>query len=538
MRVTVGAVAVLGLAVTVATAQPGKERAAALKAPEPVAPGELPLARGAGADEAPLLSSTPVPRTARGAAPGGPAWLSGVDPNVLPAGGVAAKGGNVRALGAPPGASKRDDPIPPPPKVLDRLRPFPGDKPPASPPAPPAAAPQPQPQQPTAASPFRGTGSNGAPVYAGPPAYRWYGWGSVTPGANPLAPAGQYPKASANWYAITGATPGAFPVPVTDAGRVAPGTEPPTYGLAASKWAPPPAVPLVPAPQPAPVFVERTAERPEPPKFNPPPESKFLAAPPPTAAPVPPSFAPPSMPVSVPTLAPLPGPANPKPAAPVTAAPALPPMPPVPAPALVGPGPLAPPSAPPAPAVPKVEPIAVTKPAVPAPTAVPVVPPALPVPSVLPAEPAPVAAEPKPGGPAPAPLPTSVTADPPREEPKWQQSSEQPGTRPGTWAPATNAAPLPTVPVEKAPDWHTGRAIAQPVVRAQQPDAAPDPIAALVKQVCKNRAEGVEVRWTGTKKLQVCFEIRTAEAAKQLVADISKRPELTAYQIDFCVLVK
>ena len=26
-----------------------------------------------------------------------------------------------------------------------------------------------------------------APVYAGPPAYRWYGWGSVTPGANPLS---------------------------------------------------------------------------------------------------------------------------------------------------------------------------------------------------------------------------------------------------------------------------------------------------------------------------------------------------------------
>ena len=46
------------------------------------------------------------------------------------------------------------------------------------------------------------------------------------------------------------------------------------------------------------------------------------------------------------------------------------------------------------------------------------------------------------------------------------------------------------------------------------------------------------MRWTGTKKLSVCFEIRTAAEAQKLVTDISRRPELTAYQIDFCVLVK
>jgi hypothetical protein len=76
---------------------------------------------------------------------------------------------------------------------------------------------------------FRGTGSNGAPVYAGPPAYRWYGWGSVTPGANPNAPTGQYPPASANWFSITGATPGAFPVPVMSPDHPSSGTEPPVY---------------------------------------------------------------------------------------------------------------------------------------------------------------------------------------------------------------------------------------------------------------------------------------------------------------------
>jgi hypothetical protein len=67
-------------------------------------------------------------------------------------------------------------------------------------------------------------------MYAGPPAYRWYGWGTTTPGANPYAPTGQYPRGSANWYSQTGATPGAFPVPVTANGtRPEPGVEPPAY---------------------------------------------------------------------------------------------------------------------------------------------------------------------------------------------------------------------------------------------------------------------------------------------------------------------
>jgi hypothetical protein len=65
-------------------------------------------------------------------------------------------------------------------------------------------------------------------VYAGPPAYRWYGWGTTTPGANPYAPGGQHPRGSANWFAQTGATPGAFPVPVSGA-ALAFGANPPSY---------------------------------------------------------------------------------------------------------------------------------------------------------------------------------------------------------------------------------------------------------------------------------------------------------------------
>jgi hypothetical protein len=65
-------------------------------------------------------------------------------------------------------------------------------------------------------------------LYAGPPAYRWYGYGSPTPGANPYAPTGLSPRASANWYSQTGATPGAFPVPVTAMPRQN-SHEPPAY---------------------------------------------------------------------------------------------------------------------------------------------------------------------------------------------------------------------------------------------------------------------------------------------------------------------
>lgn len=47
--------------------------------------------------------------------------------------------------------------------------------------------------------------------YASPPAYRWYGWGTTVPGANPYAPSGKSPQGSAGWYSQSRATPGAFP---------------------------------------------------------------------------------------------------------------------------------------------------------------------------------------------------------------------------------------------------------------------------------------------------------------------------------------
>jgi hypothetical protein len=526
MRVTVGAIAMLGLAVTVAVAQPpGRERAAELKPPQVLLPSEMPpVARGAVGDFP--VSSLPTTPVTRPGAPGsrppgvasGPAWLTGVDPNVRPASGLGLKGTNVRPL-TPPTAMPKDEPSVQPvqPRFIDRVKaPFVGEKSPPPQQLPPLTAkalPQPQPlEQPTASTPYRGTGANGAPVFAGPPAYRWYGWGSVTPGANPLAPTGQYPKASANWYAITGATPGAFPVPVGNPGQTPSGTEPPTYGLSRSPTAPQPVVPIATPPQPA---IQYT-ERPEGSKFGLMPEPKLVPGGTGAALP-PPSFGPPPVPPapSVPTLTPPP---LPKPAA------VAPPVVPPPAPVAVKPPA---PVLPPAPTVPKPDQGAMLPalPPVPPLPAISAVPPVPPVPVPLPV------AEATPPAGIPGPLPTSVTTTPPKEESNWQPANESAPPPPGTWAPSQGMAP--------ETGGRTGRAPSAPVVaRGQMNDKTPDPIATLIQQMCQGRATGVEVRFTGTKKLQVCFEVRGANAAQQLVGEISKRPELTAYQIDFCVLVK
>src|SRR5438309_5468056 len=45
----------------------------------------------------------------------------------------------------------------------------------------------------------------------GTPAWKWYGYGTPTPGRNPLAPNGAYAPVPANWYTTTGTTPGAVP---------------------------------------------------------------------------------------------------------------------------------------------------------------------------------------------------------------------------------------------------------------------------------------------------------------------------------------
>jgi len=237
MRATVGILSILGLSITVAmaTAQAPRsmsapQRRAILLPPEPLAAAELPRVARATAEELPSEPAmTPVVRPAARTAATGPGWLNGMDPNVRPASGVGTQPSSVRPINSRNAAPKDEPSLVS--KGLGKLkeafggnaRPDSADRAPEN--LPPGMATVAA----NANTAFRGATATGAPVYAGPPAYRWYGWGSVTPGANPYAPAGQYPPASANWYSITGATPGAFPVPVTNPARSGPGTEPPVY---------------------------------------------------------------------------------------------------------------------------------------------------------------------------------------------------------------------------------------------------------------------------------------------------------------------
>src|SRR4051794_34263612 len=57
------------------------------------------------------------------------------------------------------------------------------------------------------------------------PAWKWYGYGTPTPGRNPLAPAGVYGAVPGNWYTASGATPGAVP-PGRPGGSSVPGLVP------------------------------------------------------------------------------------------------------------------------------------------------------------------------------------------------------------------------------------------------------------------------------------------------------------------------
>jgi hypothetical protein len=467
MRVTVGIVGVLGLGLTVAVAAaqapggaPPRQRAAKLLPPVPLDPSELPAVARAAADDDPMFpATTPVTRPGAKTVASGPGWLGGTDPGVRPAGGVIGTRPLVRPLSAP----VADDP-----QAGSRVT----DKPKGASATPPGAARV----SADANTPFRGTGANGAPVYAGPPAYRWYGWGSVTPGANPYAPTGQYPKASANWYSITGATPGAFPVPVMNPLRPAPGTEPPAYVIV-----PNPRMPVVPAPTPPAA----------------PPPSTHGAAPaadlskvatdirPPATRPVSPPVLPP-----VPTLAVLP--ASPASPLPVDREPDY-----APRVDASGTRPIEVPALPPIPVGPAVE---TPRPAV------------------------------------PAPLPVSVTDD----QLKWQPRTDS--QAPGDWGPSNGKpATAPQTAPATGPNWQqpgASNGTQRPVARGQIDDNRPDPVMTLIRKLCDKRAEGLDVRWTGSKMLTVCFECRTAPEGQQLVTDISARAELAPYQINFCVLVK
>ena len=65
-----------------------------------------------------------------------------------------------------------------------------------------------------------------------------------------------------------------------------------------------------------------------------------------------------------------------------------------------------------------------------------------------------------------------------------------------------------------------------------------DPTSDLIAGVCQNRARGLDIRWTGSRKLSVCFEAWGEPTARQVVNDICYRGELAPLEIDFCVLVK
>lgn len=229
MRATVGMIGIgLCLVGAIAAAQtPGSaatpQRRATLLAPQPVYNPEGTLARAA-ADDLPILATTPVTRpVTRAGTTSGPGWLNGTDASVRPAAGI-----NTSSPSRPLPQRDSSSYLA---KSFDRVKDAlgSGDRAPENGRAP-GTLPGGVANSPANASTaFRGTSATGATVYAGPPAYRWYGWGSVTPGANPYAPTGQFPLASANWFTITGATPGAFPVPVMNPYRPAPGTEPPAY---------------------------------------------------------------------------------------------------------------------------------------------------------------------------------------------------------------------------------------------------------------------------------------------------------------------
>lgn len=572
MRTTIGILGAIGLGVTVAVGQApvapiAKPRSAQLLPPlESTSDETTTVARGVSEDIPNYpMGTTPVtpPRTPQGL------WGDGVDPNIRLAGGVTTTtgAGTVTAPAVSPG----DDP-----SVfsrgLDKIKGAvkgngsqnPGEGPP------------------NAESPFRGTTVNGTPVYAGPPAYRWYGYGTVTPGGNPFAPTGQSPKASANWYSVTGATPGAFPVPVTNPQR-APGSDPPTYVTTnvprgTTTGFTPPAMTQQ---YSAPPTLQVAAEFPRPiPVVNPqpapvaPPQVNTLS---PGSIPPPSSLVPPEMPMppSMPPASTLPLPLPQPPASlpkpnlplpPVTtpqmpSAPAMPgdqsrstsfnthslPVPTLPAPTM-----------PPLPAPTFPEPVLIVPPAMPLPPeplanknsmpALPLPPPNMSMPApvfteqksvLLEITPSSTTAQPEP---SPATLPVSVT----EYQLKWQPTTEAP--RQGEWttpgktgtpsqkpsAPTTTPAPEPEAKQPGATDTSRPAVIA----RGQNGENAPDPIVTLIKQLCTGRAEGTDVRWTGTKRLSVCFECRTKDEAQQLVRDISARSELMPIRIDFCVLIK
>lgn len=518
--IVAGAVLATGMTSLAAPPQAvAPKRAAWLLAPQKLEPGDVPaIARGA-IDDLPAasLGSTPVARSGKKSADS-PAWLTGVDPSVLPASGLVPNRATseVRTLGSaatlppltpsrtastsniPPSASSSPKAYVPFPQSSDTSK---GERTtgPMLSMTPPAEA------QLDPSTPLKGTAANGAPLLAGPPAYRWYGYGTVTPGANSYAPTGQYPKASSNWYSVTGATPGAFPVPVVNPYRSGPGSEPPQYTSApANAGVPPTAVRVS--------TVPATASN------RPAPRTGVISAPNAGGTP--------TLPGSTPAMLPLPP--QPKPGGVPTMAvppttPSLPTARVTPASESVKPFALPEPVG----LIPSVDPLPIPEAVRPEPTVI--LPPVGPVLDVKkPLVGLPVIAT-KPAG---AGEPKAPEALPPalRDDVSWNPTPEPVRVvPPGTWLPSIS------------PPSEPGANNAKPsiVARGQMPDASrPDPVSSLIQAVCTGRADGIDVRWTGNKKLTVCFEVRTQPEATRLVRDVSARPELAPFAIDFCVVVK
>ncbi|MDW8243500.1 MAG: hypothetical protein RMJ88_09845 [Thermogemmata sp.] len=168
---------------------------------------EVAVAR-AQAEPLPSLGMTPVRRNGSAVAPAtSPSWLSGTAPpeTILPAAAaLPARPASTRS-GTPDSPSRRTAPL------FESLLPAQSTNASSSAAASPAASGS----SAHAAMPFRGATAQGTVVYAGPPAYRWYGYGAASPPAFLVHSQGQYPRASTDWYHITGATAGAFPVPIT-----------------------------------------------------------------------------------------------------------------------------------------------------------------------------------------------------------------------------------------------------------------------------------------------------------------------------------
>jgi hypothetical protein len=210
----IGTVSVLGAdPVPHGFSSPSPARSARLLIPQPYDFPETQVIR-AQADSPPPLGMTPVRRSLAAysspapSQPASPAWLRGVaEPeSIVPAAASLPSASPTprSTLDTPSRRTHWDNISLPIVRLFSTTPPTPVSSTPAATTT----------HFPHAQTPFRGTNAQGATIYAGPPAYRWYGYGATTPPAFLIQSQGQYPRASADWYHITGATAGAFPVPV------------------------------------------------------------------------------------------------------------------------------------------------------------------------------------------------------------------------------------------------------------------------------------------------------------------------------------